>query len=111
DGCACIYINARDVIEHVINKLFGVLRGRIVDTTKFIKGYVCSGGKTQDTQKQDQRVFKIHHFLLVKTLTFNISKLPAIAGKIKLMNQTVTDVRPIPRLLAVNRPMSFKLIS
>ncbi len=42
---------------------------------------------------------------------FKIKKLPMMAGKIRLINQTDTEVSPIPRVLVVNNPINLMLIS
>jgi hypothetical protein len=64
---------------------------------------------TSNTCRQAGR-FKILHFFL-NTLRFKINKLPSTAGKIKLISQTVTDVKLIPKVFAENIPINKILIS
>ncbi len=49
--------------------------------------------------------------LCLKIFILRISKLPAKAGIIKLINQMLTDVNIIPRLLAAKIPINCRLTS
>jgi hypothetical protein len=53
----------------------------------------------------------LSHVFLLNTLKFKISKLPITAGKIRFINQTVTEVKLIPSELVEYIPIRRILIS